>query len=460
MIQKIALEAREQATDYVDKLFTYGTPHGGIHFGIPGGGAIEWIREKIGWNNSDDFGRQRMYEYLTPHAKAGDLPPKDFEARRVPPEAFPVDRIFCIVGTNSKDYDVAMGLSRKTVGPQSDGLVQISSAYVIGAHRAYIHRSHSGRYGMVNSEEGYQNLRRFLFGDIKVRAILANALFPMEEGVFYQAGLRVAIRSLPVPMHERTGAHYCPLLLSEPIILEEDAGQWVENRRQKKGVYHLFTTFLIPKEVDDGNVARRWALSISIYKLRCDDLGNLSFEEHLENVPCWADALVVDVFPPTGEDNYHANYVWASSQSEPQEMDLVEIDGGLAAEVPFPETVVPKFGVQPIIRLETFQAEQSLRHDGRESGREELTGLDALLAKNIDDLDLSVRSANSLKNANIHTLRDLVRRTERDMLETKNVGKKSLDEVRVTLDKLGLRLGMSDQAEEDDPSETPIAGNT
>jgi DNA-directed RNA polymerase subunit alpha len=89
-----------------------------------------------------------------------------------------------------------------------------------------------------------------------------------------------------------------------------------------------------------------------------------------------------------------------------------------------------------------IQTEESLRHDGSELGREELAGLDALLAKNIDELDLSVRSANSLKNANIHTLRDLVRRTEKDMLETKNFGKKSLEEVQEVLDKLGLSLGM------------------
>ncbi|HJX29711.1 MAG TPA: DNA-directed RNA polymerase subunit alpha [Thermoanaerobaculia bacterium] len=89
-----------------------------------------------------------------------------------------------------------------------------------------------------------------------------------------------------------------------------------------------------------------------------------------------------------------------------------------------------------------IQSEESMRHDGGELGREELAGLDALLAKNIDELDLSVRSANSLKNANIHTLRDLVRRTEKDMLETKNFGKKSLEEVQEVLEKLGLSLGM------------------
>jgi DNA-directed RNA polymerase subunit alpha len=89
-----------------------------------------------------------------------------------------------------------------------------------------------------------------------------------------------------------------------------------------------------------------------------------------------------------------------------------------------------------------IQTEESLRHDGGEMGREELAGLDAVLARTIDDLDLSVRSANSLKNANIHTLRDLVRRTEKDMLETKNFGKKSLEEVQEVLDRLGLSLGM------------------
>ena len=98
-----------------------------------------------------------------------------------------------------------------------------------------------------------------------------------------------------------------------------------------------------------------------------------------------------------------------------------------------------------------IQTEESLRHDGGELGREELAGLDALLAKKIDELDLSVRSANSLKNANIHTLRDLVRRTEKDMLETKNFGKKSLEEVQEVLDKLGLSLGM-------DVPERPAAG--
>ena len=86
--------------------------------------------------------------------------------------------------------------------------------------------------------------------------------------------------------------------------------------------------------------------------------------------------------------------------------------------------------------------EESLQEDTVEAESEEMTALDAILSKKIDELDLSVRSVNSLKNANILTLRDLVRKGEKDMLETKNFGKKSLEEVEETLGKLGLSLGM------------------
>jgi DNA-directed RNA polymerase subunit alpha len=89
-----------------------------------------------------------------------------------------------------------------------------------------------------------------------------------------------------------------------------------------------------------------------------------------------------------------------------------------------------------------IEAEDSLRDEGAGAGAAELSGLDALLAKGIDELDLSVRSANCLKNANIHTLRDLVRRSEKEMLETKNFGRKSLEELQELLGRLGLHFGM------------------
>src|ERR1700674_3488516 len=65
-----------------------------------------------------------------------------------------------------------------------------------------------------------------------------------------------------------------------------------------------------------------------------------------------------------------------------------------------------------------------------------------ILAKPIEELDLSVRSANCLKNANIRTLGDLVQRTEREMLSTKNFGRKSLDEIKDVLANMNLSFGM------------------
>jgi DNA-directed RNA polymerase subunit alpha len=86
--------------------------------------------------------------------------------------------------------------------------------------------------------------------------------------------------------------------------------------------------------------------------------------------------------------------------------------------------------------------EESMRAETIIEQPSALSGVDALLAKEIDELDLSVRSANCLKNANINTLRDLVRRSERDMLETKNFGRKSLEELQDLLARLGLSFGM------------------
>jgi DNA-directed RNA polymerase subunit alpha len=66
----------------------------------------------------------------------------------------------------------------------------------------------------------------------------------------------------------------------------------------------------------------------------------------------------------------------------------------------------------------------------------------ANLLKSVDELELSVRSYNCLKNANIKTIADLVQKTEQEMLRTKNFGRKSLNEIKEILHGMGLRLGM------------------
>jgi DNA-directed RNA polymerase subunit alpha len=64
------------------------------------------------------------------------------------------------------------------------------------------------------------------------------------------------------------------------------------------------------------------------------------------------------------------------------------------------------------------------------------------LFRSVEELELSVRSANCLQNANIHLIGELVQRTEAEMLKTKNFGRKSLKEIKEILSDMGLSLGM------------------
>ncbi|WP_425459640.1 DNA-directed RNA polymerase subunit alpha [Hankyongella ginsenosidimutans] len=73
---------------------------------------------------------------------------------------------------------------------------------------------------------------------------------------------------------------------------------------------------------------------------------------------------------------------------------------------------------------------------------EETPSLNRYLLKKVDELELSVRSANCLKNDNIIYIGDLVQKTEAEMLRTPNFGRKSLNEIKEVLQSMGLRLGM------------------
>ncbi|MDR2401127.1 MAG: DNA-directed RNA polymerase subunit alpha [Deferribacteraceae bacterium] len=78
--------------------------------------------------------------------------------------------------------------------------------------------------------------------------------------------------------------------------------------------------------------------------------------------------------------------------------------------------------------------------------------ISALLDKSIEELELSVRASNCLKNTNIKTLRELCSKTDAEMLKTKNFGRKSLDEIKKVLVELGLRLGLVAEEPQDTDS--------
>ena len=80
--------------------------------------------------------------------------------------------------------------------------------------------------------------------------------------------------------------------------------------------------------------------------------------------------------------------------------------------------------------------------EGADGQDEEHQRIAELLRTRVDELELSVRSSNCLRMANIHTVGELVRNKENDMLKYKNFGRKSLVELNEVLTSMGLSFGM------------------
>jgi DNA-directed RNA polymerase subunit alpha len=89
-----------------------------------------------------------------------------------------------------------------------------------------------------------------------------------------------------------------------------------------------------------------------------------------------------------------------------------------------------------------IQFEEEPMEEAAEEVDQEIERLKELLARSVEELELSVRSSNCLKAANLRTLGDLVRKTEGDMLKYRNFGRKSLKEIVDILEGMGLSLGM------------------
>ena len=264
--------------DSVAKLCTIGTPHGGIDPSL-GGSIGGWVMEKFGPLGSDIFTASRMREYMVPpdHDTAGENDPRtgQWDSRRMV-GGFPPSRVLSIVGTNPKDY----GPMATVMGAKSDGLVAIRNAYVHGSARAYIHRSHSGRFGLVNSEEAYQNLSRFLFGGIRVEVALHGLDFQGQSDRVWQAEAQLAIRGLSVLIHEQSAEHFCPV----------DLNATAKEIETPLSPVPLVTIFLQPK----NRPVCRYALHLKIISLQ-ESGGIFGFGDHLEQIGDWEDTLIVDV---------------------------------------------------------------------------------------------------------------------------------------------------------------------
>lgn len=301
----------------VDKLYTYATPHNGIDMRV--------VRNVPGWISFGDvnnFNRDRMATYLA-------LPKADDVSVVT---GFPADRIFNLIGTNPHDYGAAWGASSWAVGDQSDGLVRIENATTHGldsagrvttSPRAFVHRSHSGHYGIVNSEEGYQNLTRFFFGKLRIDGVLEvdDITLPVEVQKEHDAGksikasyqfeVAVSLRGCQWQMTRRDVRENSAIFRRFDQLFRRDGDKVVPDRSQSP---HLFSAFLDPSksvrrpgaetgadapndagEEATGPVSLSFDLNVLVPDYEVD--GVLFMKRHYEGGYIYRNFIIVEAFP-------------------------------------------------------------------------------------------------------------------------------------------------------------------
>jgi hypothetical protein len=296
------------ARSAVDKLFTYATPHNGIDLRV--------VRNVPGWSALGEvanFNRDRMAQYLSLPVETRDV----CEIRSFPPE-----RIFNLIGTNPADYLVLRGLSSWAVGEASDGLVRIENAVTyaidsstgkkINSPRAFAYRSHSGHYGIVNSEEGYQNLTRFLFGSVRVDGFLdVNAvMLPDEIQEHHEKGGSVrasygfeivaALRGSQWQLHRRSVRENSAIQRTYDELFPKGADG--KRRPQQDSSPHLFSVFLDSHKSmnkETKSVAFAFDLSVLVPDYQID--GVLWLDKHYEGGYLYRELILVEATLDTQE---------------------------------------------------------------------------------------------------------------------------------------------------------------
>ncbi len=347
----------------VDKLFTYATPHNGIDMRI--------VRNVPGWLSFGDinnFNRDRMADYL-------DLPQGD-DVSVV--NHFPPERIFNLVGTNPRDYAVAGGISAWAAGDASDGLVRIENATThglgpdgndISSPRAFVHRSHSGHYGIVNSEEGYQNLTRFLFGTFRVDGILdidditlpLEVQKPFDEGktvrASYQFEIAASVRGCQWQMTRREVRENSAIFRSyHDLFPGQDGTNRPPDRSQSP---HLFTVFLDPSKSVKASRSVSFAFDLKVLVPDYEVDGLIFLKRHYEGGFILRELILVEAFPdPEAPGGWRIKYGYQDDNPGKPGKDAKthSLQGGAAAKpglaftIPLEQKAKP--GLRGTLRIE------------------------------------------------------------------------------------------------------------
>lgn len=297
----------------VDKLFTYATPHNGIE--MVGINVPKWLS----LNDMSNFNRTRMAGYLGLKEQLKKSGRVDY----LPESALPSERVFCLVGTNRSDYEVAAGLSRTFAGNGSDGLVRIENATLHGLKangqttpcaKAFVYRAHSGPFGIVNSEEAYQNLTRFLFGDVRVDLwIDVDALTLPEElagkdvDALYQFEILASPRGKRWYLTRRTAEEDSVACLTHE--------QW-RTRGTKKISLYASSLFLAKRaRVNPEQPSLAYSMTLGVRVPDYEVGRTLWFDKHYEGRYLFRDSVVIELVPPEhGDGEWSISSDWLGDE--------------------------------------------------------------------------------------------------------------------------------------------------
>lgn len=341
----------------VDKFFTYATPHNGIEMlgvNVPG-----WL----GMFDIHTFNRERIADLLGLTDALKSTERVDW----VPKGTFPIDRIFCMVGTNRLDYETAKGLSRTFVGHGSDGLVRIENAVVREllpngkpgeqCAKAFTYRAHSGVFGIVNSEDAYQNLTRFLFGDVRIDVCLdIDDVFPPEpvakaesEGKavdgLIQIEFRAAAKGKLWYLTRRTTEED-----SVACILYAD----LKKHDKEKTSTHLSTVFLANRSrVNMKSPVLTYFMQLAVLVPDFEINRKLWLDQHFEGGALFRDGLRVALTPPkVPGEAWKYTLTWESQPEKPivGTTTSANVKSGIV-EIIVPVMRVAKPGISAKLRL-------------------------------------------------------------------------------------------------------------
>jgi DNA-directed RNA polymerase subunit alpha len=178
--------------------------------------------------------------------------------------------------------------------------------------------------------------------------------------------------------------------------------------------------------------------------------GYISSKEQNEENPSVGEIAVDAAFSPIRKVNFVPEKTRVGRSTDYDRLILeIWTDGSIT-----PQKALSDAASIVIDHMDIFVADEeyvTVPIEAAEAGeRPSISGSNPNLNKTVDELELSVRSYNCLKNADIKTISELVHKTEPEMLKTKNFGRKSLNEIKEILSRMGLHLGMKIDADTND----------